>query len=270
MNYIRTNAQTSKQTKYSYVAASVHLLEAVQVSLESSQVLLLHVAEQVLDGQRGHLDGRGRVHVCGLSLRPADGGQKRFRWSRNKLKERLNGTEVKEMNELINDLFTYIRFGRPFLFADDIKLVYSCDRFSTNDLLMDIQTDLKSLEDWCLSWSMLFSTEKCNAISHGFTIPTNSLLLHNTSLPVTQCVRDLGLRYSCTLNFNEHVSYQVARARRLSALILRLFHIKDARVTIFKTCVRPLLEYCAIIYSSIRKSDWIALENVQRSFSKSL
>lgn len=53
-----------------YVAASVHLLEAVQVGFESSQVLLLHVAKQVLDGQRGHLDGRGGVHVCVRSVHP--------------------------------------------------------------------------------------------------------------------------------------------------------------------------------------------------------
>lgn len=57
-----------------YVAAPVHLLEAVQVSFKSSQVLLLHIAEQVLDGQCGHLDGRGGVHVCCPSLRPLQTG----------------------------------------------------------------------------------------------------------------------------------------------------------------------------------------------------
>lgn len=56
-----------------YVAASVHLLEAVQVGFESSQVLLLHVAKQVLDGQRGHLDGGGGVHVCPPSAQPCRG-----------------------------------------------------------------------------------------------------------------------------------------------------------------------------------------------------
>lgn len=54
----------AEEDSCTYVAASVHLLEAVQVGLESSQVLLLHVAKQVLDGQRGHLDGGGGVHVC--------------------------------------------------------------------------------------------------------------------------------------------------------------------------------------------------------------
>lgn len=58
-----------------YVVAPVHLLEAVQVSSESRQVFVFHIAEEVLDGQRGHLDGRGGVHVCGQSLRPLLEGQ---------------------------------------------------------------------------------------------------------------------------------------------------------------------------------------------------
>lgn len=58
-----------------HVIAPVHFLEAVQVSSESGQIFVLHVAEEVLDGQRGHLDGCGGVHVCGLSLRPLLEGQ---------------------------------------------------------------------------------------------------------------------------------------------------------------------------------------------------
>lgn len=53
-----------------YVVAPVHLLKAVQVGSQGCQVLVLHVAEEVLDGQRGHLDGRGGVHVGGWSLHP--------------------------------------------------------------------------------------------------------------------------------------------------------------------------------------------------------
>lgn len=54
-----------------YITASVHLLEAVQVSFKGRQVFLLHVAEQVLDGQSGHLYGCGGVHDCGLLLHPS-------------------------------------------------------------------------------------------------------------------------------------------------------------------------------------------------------
>ena len=59
-----------------YITASVHLLELVQVCFQCSQILLFHVAKEVLDGHGGHLDGRGGVHGDGstpvhLSGRPA-------------------------------------------------------------------------------------------------------------------------------------------------------------------------------------------------------
>lgn len=47
-----------------YITASINLLEAVKVSFKSLQVLFLYIAEQVLDGQSGHLDGGGGVHGC--------------------------------------------------------------------------------------------------------------------------------------------------------------------------------------------------------------
>lgn len=45
-----------------YITPAVHVSELVQVGLEGGHVVLLHVAEQTLDGQRGHLQGGGGVH----------------------------------------------------------------------------------------------------------------------------------------------------------------------------------------------------------------
>lgn len=53
-----------------YIVASVHLLEAVQVGSQGRQVLVLHIAEEVLDGQCGHLDGCSGVHVGGWLMHP--------------------------------------------------------------------------------------------------------------------------------------------------------------------------------------------------------
>lgn len=45
-----------------YITPAVHISELVQMCFDGSQVLLLHVAEQALDGQRGHLQGGGGIH----------------------------------------------------------------------------------------------------------------------------------------------------------------------------------------------------------------
>lgn len=47
---------------FTYVTATVHLFELIQVGLYGSQVLLLHITEEVLDGYSGHLYRRSGVH----------------------------------------------------------------------------------------------------------------------------------------------------------------------------------------------------------------
>ncbi len=170
----------------------------------------------------------------------------------------------------INDIFSFISSGKAFLFADDIKIVYSCSPLDVPECIDKILSDLSSLEHWCSRWSMVFSTSKCSILSHRCQIPTDKFSLHNASIPSVSCVRDLGLNYSITFNFSEHVSIQVAKARKLTALILRTFQVDRSRVLAFKMYVRPLLEYCSFVFSNMRKADRLLLEKVQRSFTKAV
>lgn len=52
---------------FTYITATVHLFEFFQVGLKGSQVLLFHIAEEVLDGYSGHLYRCGGVHDCSLA-----------------------------------------------------------------------------------------------------------------------------------------------------------------------------------------------------------
>jgi hypothetical protein len=70
------------------------------------------------------------------------------------------------------------------------------------------------------------------------------------------------------LNFSEQISFQIAKSRQLIGYIFKHITTSMPRLHLFKHIVRPLLEQCPIIYSSLRKCDRIALENVQRSFTK--
>lgn len=49
-------------TWLTYITPAVHISKLVQMCFDGSQVLLLYVAEQTLDGQRGHLQGGGGIH----------------------------------------------------------------------------------------------------------------------------------------------------------------------------------------------------------------
>lgn len=47
-----------------YITATIHLFELIEVRFEGGQVFLLHIAEEVLDGHGGHLYRSGGVHDC--------------------------------------------------------------------------------------------------------------------------------------------------------------------------------------------------------------
>ena len=47
-------------------------------------------------------------------------------------------------------------------------------------------------------------------------------------------------------------------------------HTQKARIVLFKSTIRPLLEYCSLVFSSMSTLDRRTIENVQRSFTKSI
>ncbi|GAA53929.1 hypothetical protein CLF_111643 [Clonorchis sinensis] len=110
-------------------------------------------------------------------------------------------------------------------------------------------------------------TESC-ITSCRSSLPTDAFTVNGNPITHSTEIKDLGLRYSCTFRFSHQVQFQVARARRLSFLTLRSFHIPDAKVASFKLCVRPLLEFCPAFSSPYTQSCRLAIESVQRSFTK--
>jgi hypothetical protein len=170
----------------------------------------------------------------------------------------------------INDICGSLLYGRPFIFADDIKLVYSFPSTSAVEEIKNIQLDLNALEQWSASSLIHFSSIKSNILCHKCALAHDSLKLNSTSIPTSLIVTDLGIRYSRSFNFSEQVLHQLAKAKQAIGYIKRSIQLPEARLELYKLRVRPLLEYCSIIYSNLRKCDRIALENLQRSFTKSL
>ena len=170
----------------------------------------------------------------------------------------------------INDALDLVHHGTPFLFADDIKIVYS---FNSNDAiptLCNISADLAALDRWCHTWRMSFSTDKCEVLTYKFQLPPGSLNLGGSPIASRPTIRDLGLIYSCSLKFSEHAAIQAAKARRSVALLFRSFRLRDSIISIYKSHIRPLLEYCPIVFSNMTKFDRVAIESVQRRFTKQL
>ena len=77
--------------------------------------------------------------------------------------------------------------------------------------------------------------------------------------------KDLGVTIDCKLNFRDHIAQKVNLANHLG-IIFRTFTYIDSVIflNLYKSLVRPHLEYATQIWSPLYKKDRITTENVQR------
>ena len=118
-----------------------------------------------------------------------------------------------------------------------------------------IDKDRKKISDWAYKWKMIFNPDlskqaqevifsrKTNKINH----PTTTF----NTIPVarTPYQKHLGLYLDEKLNFNHHVNVKISKANKGIEIIKRLSHIlpRKSLITIYKSFIRPHLDYCDAI-----------------------
>ncbi|KAK4471044.1 hypothetical protein MN116_000553 [Schistosoma mekongi] len=170
----------------------------------------------------------------------------------------------------VNDICHCFQEGKTFMFADDLKVVYTFNPDEGRNINDIIQRDLNKLSKWCDKWFLPLNTQKSGYLCFGESNPEINLHLNEHEFRHLNGVCDLGVRYSKSLSFTEHASSQVSKARRLIGFIHRNYRLSESKVILYKTCVRPLLEYCPIIYSCMRSLDRQKIEKVQRHLTRLL
>nr|CAH8832437.1 unnamed protein product [Trichobilharzia regenti]CAH8838028.1 unnamed protein product [Trichobilharzia regenti]CAH8850437.1 unnamed protein product [Trichobilharzia regenti]CAH8867144.1 unnamed protein product [Trichobilharzia regenti] len=167
----------------------------------------------------------------------------------------------------INSICKCFTLGKPFLYADDLKVVYSCYTHELSDMVTKIHLELSSLATWCAESCLNFNIDKCGWICIGNSNLDLTLEINGRKLAKLNSVVDLGIRYSSNLTFAEQTDYARRKTRRLIGCITRNFFCCETRVLLYKVCVRPILEYCPFILSGLRQNDKLKLEGVQRQFT---
>ena len=82
--------------------------------------------------------------------------------------------------------------------------------------------------------------------------------------------RDLGVIVDARLSFDNHIASKVSKANSILHLIWRSFTFIDTRmlITMYKSLIRPHLEYANCVWNPLKKKHIVALENVQRRATK--
>ena len=159
------------------------------------------------------------------------------------------------------------------IFADDTKVYTPIS--SPNDCCK-LQNTINMLTDWSDKWLLKFNTSKCKVLHLGHNNPTHNYLMRNgndiTTLCKTNCEKDLGVHIDSKLNFNEHILNQVKKARCTAGVIHRniLNKTPNVMVPLYKSMVRPHLEYANTVWSPYTKKNINLIENIQRHFTKKI
>jgi len=151
---------------------------------------------------------------------------------------------------LFSSEVTYTIAGKILKFADDMKIFYKVGSANEVDSL---RNDLNNLVYWSKEWQMLFSIEKANDMD-GNKLET-----------VTE-EKDLGVMVSDNLKWDKQCSEAVIKANKILGMIKRNFsdNSKERIIPLYKSLVRPHLEYCCQVWSPHYNKDIKLLEGVQR------
>ena len=89
-------------------------------------------------------------------------------------------------------------------------------------------------------------------------------------LKTTENEKDVGVIFSPNLKFDEHINTIINKANQLIGLIKRSFtHIdNNFLIKLYKSIVRPHLEYANVIWHPMYKRQIKLIEKVQRRFTK--
>ena len=151
-----------------------------------------------------------------------------------------------------------------FKYADDAKLYRSISNLTDIQLL---QKDVDSLYHWSSNWLLNFSISKCKAMHVGNChFDDYSYLMNNQPLPTVCQEKDLGVLVDNELKFHQHTASVVAKANRLLAIINKSFINLDTVMLplLYKSLVRPVLEYANAVWGPFFINDQVMIEKVQK------
>ena len=170
----------------------------------------------------------------------------------------------------INDLPDSLQNNSDvYLYADDTKIfrqircVEDCEK---------LQEDIHCMQKWSEKWKLTFHPQKCKTMTISCkSIDTTFNYNYNlkTGLPYmerTDAEKDIGVTIDSKLEFEDHIIEKVNKANSILGVIRRSFEYldKDTLVMLFKSLVRPHLEYANQIWAPYKKKHLDIIENVQR------
>ena len=154
------------------------------------------------------------------------------------------------------------------IFADDTKIYSLSTKNST------LQTDINLLVEWSETWKLYFNGTKCKVLHIGKNNPGTqyNMKIDVNTTDITKCEeeKDLGVIFDKDLSFDRHITTVINKANIMIGIIRRTFTFldKDMFLKLYKSLVRPILEYGNVVWYPKLKRQSAQIERVQRRATK--
>jgi hypothetical protein len=167
----------------------------------------------------------------------------------------------------INDLPIGIR-SKMTLFADDVLLYREIS--GTNDIQI-MKRDIASIETWSRESLLRFNPKKCSYMrfakphSQNRTAPT-TYVLYGESISQTHKETYLGITIESSGRWDANTLRTISKANAVTGVLKRNFSAapQESKLLLYKTMVRPILDYCSAICEPTTKESARCLEMAQR------
>jgi len=117
---------------------------------------------------------------------------------------------------------------------------------------------------------MLFNTSKCKVMHIGKPSFQRQYYMNTQQLEVVCYEKDLGIMISNDLKVSQKCQQAYNKASKILGLINRTIEYRDtdSLLRLYKSLVRPHLEYCVPAWAPHYLKDKVLIESIQRRFTR--
>ena len=148
-------------------------------------------------------------------------------------------------------------------FADDTKMVRIVE---SRQHAEELQADIDKFSRWAKTWEMEFNVEKCKVMHVGRKNLRFEYQINGVKLETVEVERDLGVMISSDMKPTSQCEKAAKGANAALGMITRSFHYrsKDTLIPLYKTFVRPKMEFSVAAWAPWLQKDAEVLEKVQK------
>ena len=161
------------------------------------------------------------------------------------------------------------------IYADDTTIYSSCDKASDDwqQLCMsaDVEYDLRDVVDWGKRWLVTFNAAKTQLVSFDYSNSTPiDINMGDCLLEEKSSFKMLGLSFTPKLEWGSYIDSVAKNAAKKIGALRRSMNFLSPEVVLYlyKSTIRPCLEYCCHIWAGAPKCYLDLLDRLQNRVCK--